>query len=90
MIDGIVEILTNFVLWVTDKLHALVYEFIQELVAAVPANLQANFAAFVGYLEIANHWFPLGEMFVMLSALWTFQIAFSVIKVSVKLIPTVG
>lgn len=76
--------------WLVGAVETVFTTFLDYLLAAVPADFQADAAVFREYAEVANCWVALDYGITMLGMFYTFLSVFVVLKFVLKLIPTVG
>lgn len=89
--DWMIQSITEAIVYVLMLPYHSSLWVLEQIVALMPStDMGPQFATALEWLEIGNYWFPIGETFLAVSVLWTFQGTFIVIKYIVKAIPTVG
>lgn len=76
--------------WLVEMVDGVFVTVLDFLLAAVPADFQAQASVFRQYTEVANCWVALDYGLTMLGVFYTFLSVFVVLKFILKLIPTVG
>lgn len=71
-------------------LHDGLQAYFLELLEHLPPTLSNVLAPWVQYFAFANLWFPVGEWFTFFAVFMTFKTVFIVVKIVLKLIPTIG
>lgn len=83
IIDSCIQLAVDFGLWVKDDVFGVVFAVIRE-------NPFGNFMVMQSeYLSWANYFFPITELFGLLQLLLSIWIAILLLKIALKLIPTV-
>ena len=103
MVGLVVLFLTDFHEWVTylvttlwnffaDITWSLGEDFFYSILDALDTHpeIAELTADAIQWWKYANYWLPITECAAMVIAYWTFVAVFSAIKITVKLIPTVG
>ena len=90
VIDRLLAILMMFGEWLLELPLQGLQVLLDQMWAALPASLQTDMSSMVAYFEAVNEWAPLGEALAVFGAVMTFKFVFVIVKLIVKLIPTVG
>ncbi|MEM8667724.1 MAG: hypothetical protein AAGG48_09430 [Planctomycetota bacterium] len=68
----------------------LVRPLLEGLVADLPNIEWGDFSTLATAFTVGDHWLPLTECFALLTAYHAFVVTFAIVKIIIKIIPTVG
>ena len=90
MIDWIIEALQWFWDWLVWTVGVLADGLVNGFIRDLPVFDGTGFEVAADYLEVANQWLPLDFLMLALATMWTFILAFIIVKFIWKAIPTTG
>ena len=88
--DMILCALQQFVCWAVEALYDFFAPLAQAALELIPDGSLSWITDLTGLFEIANNFLPITETLILALAYYTFLTAFVVVKLILKLIPTVG
>lgn len=90
IMDQILCALKRFVCWLVNALYDIFAPALQSVLERIPDAVLGLAGELAAAIAIANHWLPLTEIFAMAVTYYTFLAGFVVVKLLLKLVPTVG
>ena len=90
MLDWIIDGLKDFANWVVDLFVSLGDAMVNGLVSSLPSFGSTSLDTFATWLSIANQWVPIDFALLSLGSLYAFYAGLTIVRYTIKFIPTIG